>query len=314
MAEKHNTPMIPFAQRQFGRETIQTGVENMPLPRYLRIRLVIGLLLALVIWLVTLAHAATVRLTWDAPIWPADQTQIPLQNYILERDGAEIARPLTPPYSDTVPPGVYIYAVRALYEGNQLSARSNALMVDASALFPPVPAPINLTCVFTQPPNPTLLCQAMTSPPPGPYPRLAVGAVQVQGSDSQEIVGEDGHATNAADGQVATIWHTQWQTAQPPLPHLLTLDLGTVLWVDGLAYLPRQTGANGVITSYRLESSSDLTTWIPFATGTWALDATEKTIRFPAIKGRYIRLVALASNGTPYASAAEVGIFAVPAP
>jgi len=129
--------------------------------------------------------------------------------------------------------------------------------------------------------------------------------------DSQEMSGEDGHAINAVDGQPTTLWHTQWQAAQPPLPHMLTFDLGAAFWCDGVRYVPRQDGnQNGMITSYRIEGSADLTTWTVLDLGAWALDASEKVVRFAAVKYRYVRLTALESNGTPYASAAEVGVFA----
>src|SRR6266850_6757179 len=139
------------------------------LPRYLRIRLLIGMLLALALWLITLAHAATVQLTWDAPVWPAGQTPVALLSYVLERDAIEIARPLAPPYSDTVAPGTYTYAVRALYAGNQLSAPSNAVVVTVVAP-PPLPAPANFACVFVPGSVPTFTCQAVSSIPAGPYP------------------------------------------------------------------------------------------------------------------------------------------------
>jgi hypothetical protein len=96
---------------------------------------------------------------------------------------------------------------------------------------------------------------------------------------------------------------------------MIILDLGAALWCDGLRYVPRQDGfPNGTLTSYRIETSTDMAGWTTVASGTWIGDTTEKVVRFPATKARYVRLVALLSNGTPYASAAEVGIYAVPVP
>src|SRR6266446_3459454 len=282
--------------------------KNYLLPRYLRIRFILGILLALVIWLVTLAHAATVQLTWDAPVWPAGQTPLPLVSYVLERDNTEVARPLAPPYSDTVEPGTYTYAVRALYSASQVSEPSNTVSVTIAAA-PPVSVPTTFGCVLTPGTPPTFVCEAASTTPPGPYPLRPVGTVTVAAFDSQETIGGDGRALNAIDGKSTTYWHTQWQAAQPPLPHLLTLDLGSVMWCDALRYVPRQDGnPNGIITSYRVETSSDLATWTSVGIGAWALTGNEKIVRFPATKTRYVRLVVLVSNGTPYASAAEVGI------
>ena len=286
----------------------------MPLPRYLRRQRILGVFLAICIWFVTLLHAATVQLTWDAPVWPAGQTPMALMSYVLERDGVEIARPVAPPYGDTVESGTYTYTVRALYAGAILSEQSNAVAVTVAAL-PFLAVPINLACVFVPGTVPTFTCQAANVTPQGPYPLRPVGTVTVKAVDSQEIQGEDGRAINAVDGNPATKWVTQWVSAQPPLPHILTLDLGVGMWCDGLRYLPRQDGnQNGNLTSYRVEGSPDLATWTVLASGSWMVDASEKIVRFAAVKYRYVRLVGVLSNGTPYANAAEVGVFAVPGP
>ena len=117
----------------------------------------------------------------------------------------------------------------------------------------------------------------------------------------------------AVDGQPQTFWDTAWRTSAPPLPHTLTLDLGALLWVDGLTYLPRQDGAwQGTVTGYRVEASVEGTTWMVASTGAWAGDPTEKQTRFAPVQARAVRLVALAGmGGLPYASAAEVGVYGV---
>src|SRR5262249_29413755 len=48
---------------------------------------------------------------------------------------------------------------------------------------------------------------------------------------------------------------------------------------------------------------------------TLAADTTEKTVRFPATTGRYVRLIALSEiNGNPWTSAAELNVFGTAAP
>src|SRR5215831_18210960 len=130
--------------------------------------------------------------------------------------------------------------------------------------------------------------------------------------DSQELIGENGAATNAIDGKPATMWVTEWFQRTAPLPHTLVLDLGGQYQVDGFRYLPRQDGSsNGTIAGYQFYVSPDGTTWgTAIAAGTFAADTTEKTVRFTAKAGRYVRLVAVSEiNGNPWTSAAELNVF-----
>ena len=64
---------------------------------------------------------------------------------------------------------------------------------------------------------------------------VTIGAppLRVVSVDSQELVGENGAATNAIDGNPATFWHTEWSQRTAPLPHTLVLDLGAAYQVDG---------------------------------------------------------------------------------
>jgi F5/8 type C domain len=130
--------------------------------------------------------------------------------------------------------------------------------------------------------------------------------------DSQELVGENGAATNAIDGKTTTFWHSEWKQHTAPLPHTLTVDLGASSSVDGFIYLPRQDGQKGgTILTYEFYVSPDGTTWgTAVAKGTWAKDTTAKTVRFTAKTGRYVRLVGLTEiMGDPYTSAAELTIY-----
>ena len=108
------------------------------------------------------------------------------------------------------------------------------------------------------------------------------------------------------------MWHTEWAQRDPAPPHTLVLDLGARYQVDGFRYLPRQDGnPNGTIASYQFYVSDDGTTWgTAVAAGTLAANTTEKTVRFTAKTGRFVRLVALSEiNGKPYTSAAELNFF-----
>ena len=137
-------------------------------------------------------------------------------------------------------------------------------------------------------------------------------------ADSAETAEEDGAAANVLDGNTATIWHSAWSTDPvPPLPHRLVVDMHVTNLVSGLSYLPRQDGAgNGTIGQYRVETSSDGTTWGPAASGTFPDVATAQTVMFGSALARYVRLTALTEAGGrgPWSSAAEINLLGRPNP
>lgn len=106
-------------------------------------------------------------------------------------------------------------------------------------------------------------------------------------ADSQEVAGENGAVGNAIDGDAATIWHTQWQAANPVHPHWIVVDMGSAQRVTGLRYTPRSGGGNGTVARYRVYLSQDGVNWgQPVAEGNladlgdWALT---KEVRFSAL-------------------------------
>jgi hypothetical protein len=101
------------------------------------------------------------------------------------------------------------------------------------------------------------------------------------------------------------MWHTAW-TVPAALPQSITLNLGAAFTVSKLVYTPRQDGnPNGNITAYTILTSTDGNAYTQRATGTWADDATLKTVRWSSIPARYVRLTATAGHGG-FASAAEL--------
>jgi len=114
--------------------------------------------------------------------------------------------------------------------------------------------------------------------------------------------------TNALDNNNSTLWHTKFDLSNP-LPQSITINLGGTYTVSKLRYLPRQDSTNnGRITGYKVYVSMDGVNFgSPVSTGTWALDATEKTAAFTAVSARFVRLEATAGSGG-WASAAEINI------
>ncbi|WP_203703584.1 discoidin domain-containing protein, partial [Asanoa iriomotensis] len=113
-----------------------------------------------------------------------------------------------------------------------------------------------------------------------------------------------------------TIWHSQFSPAKP-LPHWITVDMKASKRISGLSYLPRADASkNGNIGRFDLAVSADGTVWTTVvAGGAWADDKAAKTIAFPAVNARYVRLTGLteAGNRGPWSSAAEIEIHG-PAP
>ncbi|QJE98780.1 beta-galactosidase [Luteolibacter luteus] len=78
--------------------------------------------------------------------------------------------------------------------------------------------------------------------------------------DSEEMVGEDGSASNAINGQTADFWHSEWKSAQPNFPHTLVIDLGKTTEIAGMRYTPRSGNNPGRIKDYRVYVGDKLVT------------------------------------------------------
>ncbi len=114
----------------------------------------------------------------------------------------------------------------------------------------------------------------------------------------------------AGDGDLSTIWHTEFVGASPGYPHELTVDLGSLLAVDGLLYIPRQDSPNGRVKDFEIRTSADGRSWSPpVATGRWQNDTTFKYVPLSGQTARYVQLRGLTEvEGRPIMSAAEVSV------
>ena len=89
--------------------------------------------------------------------------------------------------------------------------------------------------------------------------QIPQSSLSVVSTDSQEVTGEDGHAVNAIDGNTATFWHTEWFLSSPPHPHEIVINLGSVVALSQVRYLPRQDGdQNGTIAGYAIYTQLSL--------------------------------------------------------
>ena len=115
-------------------------------------------------------------------------------------------------------------------------------------------------------------------------------------------------AEKAIDGSAASFWHTRWSSNPASYPHWIAIGLGGEHTVDGMTYLPRQSGTNGRIKDYQLFLSQDGVAWgDPIATGSFTIGAAATRVNFAATPARFIKLVGInAQNGLQFGGAAEV--------
>lgn len=126
-----------------------------------------------------------------------------------------------------------------------------------------------------------------------------------------EMVSDQNEVFRAVDGNVNTIWHTNYRTdAKSNDKHYITFESSEEMTVNGLRYLPRQVGVNGIITEYEIYAGNDLNNLSLVTTGTWNLNKDWKITQFPEIHAKYIRLKSKKAgsdiSGSLFASAAEV--------
>jgi endo-alpha-N-acetylgalactosaminidase len=145
--------------------------------------------------------------------------------------------------------------------------------------------------------------------PPGIVPQSRIKVVDVDSED----VATGGAATMALDGNPSTIWHSAWSEVSTPagFPHFMTLDLGSAYQVNGLSYLPRQSGTNGMFKGYEIYVSADGQDWgTPVATGEFPNSTAVQRVDFTAKPGRYVKFVGTSSlNGAVFGSAAELNVY-----
>ena len=126
----------------------------------------------------------------------------------------------------------------------------------------------------------------------------------------------EGPANLVLDENTGTIWHTNWYGTSRA-NHWIQFELSENYAVDGLRYLPRQSGStNGTITEYKVQVSNDGETFTDVASGNWENNTNWKIAEFDAQTVKYVRLVAVnavTDNSYVFASAAEIRLTGVKA-
>jgi hypothetical protein len=113
-----------------------------------------------------------------------------------------------------------------------------------------------------------------------------VPQAQITATATTEHVGYE--ASKAIDGDVRTMWHSEWEP-KAPLPQSITFDLGKTRDVSSLTYQGRVTSRqNGNVTNYRVYASNDGERFARVTEGEWEPNSWEKEIPVNR-RTRYLR-------------------------
>lgn len=124
-----------------------------------------------------------------------------------------------------------------------------------------------------------------------------------------------GTGSEAVDGDSLTVWHTEWDAAQPPFPHEIQFDLGVNYPVSGVGIMPRQDGAlNGKVTDYEVYLSLNGTSWTLQSSGSFSYsdnnDIGIKQAFFSSINARYVKFVGLSGlDQQHFLAIAEIEVY-----
>ena len=120
----------------------------------------------------------------------------------------------------------------------------------------------------------------------------------------------EGNAENIVDGDLNTIWHSQYGVTLTKYPHSLTVDLGRTVAAEGVSIWQRPYGVNGNVKDFRFEVSEDGKTWNQVVAGAMKGGPGEQRFKFAkALRVKYWRFTGLNEhNGNEFASLAEISL------
>ena len=121
-------------------------------------------------------------------------------------------------------------------------------------------------------------------------------------------------AENMLDGDVNTIWHSNWANGEVDLPINIIIDMKEAKQISALSYLPRQVGINGDIKDYEVYVSDELDNWgeaVKIGSFTYGNGRDVKYVNMDEVKtGRYVKFVVCKeAYGNGYGSIAELNFY-----
>lgn len=119
-----------------------------------------------------------------------------------------------------------------------------------------------------------------------------------------------GEPENLIDGDLDTIWHSQYGTTVGSFPHSVTVKLSAETKMKGLVCRGRQDGVNGRVKDCVVETSLDGSNWKEVARVTLQNNANPQIIKFKDVQSaRFYRFTALNNHyGNDFASMAEIQV------
>ena len=136
--------------------------------------------------------------------------------------------------------------------------------------------------------------------------RALAGGERVVACSSREP--GEGEAEHLVDGDLSTIWHTQYGTTMGNFPHSVSVELERETLLKGLVFYGRQHGENGRVKDFRVETSIDGEKWHLQAEGSLTNGPHAQAVEFKTpVRARYYRFTALNNHhGNDFASMAEI--------
>ena len=118
----------------------------------------------------------------------------------------------------------------------------------------------------------------------------------------------EGDAEHLVDGDLSTIWHSQYGVTLTKYPHSVTVDLCRTMDAKGVSIWQRQNGPNGNVKDFRFEVSVDGKTWKCVLETQLKAGAGEQRFSFSGtVPVRYWRFIGLNEHGgREFASLAEI--------
>jgi hypothetical protein len=130
--------------------------------------------------------------------------------------------------------------------------------------------------------------------------------------DSEETTGEgpnNGRAVFVLDNVLTTFWHTQWDGANPPPPHHISIDMKEAQTMHGVWVVNRQGASGGAATKVTVATSSNGSTWTDAGSYTLTVTNDKQYIYFDEdVVAQYFRItVTETKDNTNHTFFAEIG-------